>query len=226
MCARYPATQDQDVCWRHSRHASEQDASSALRLFQTICTNLRGKASRDFRHRRQQWQPGRWRCHGLICNAGCAARNQVVGLLKVRREMQIGEKYLPASQLLAFGRKWLLYFNNQLGLGEDAIRSVYQRRARRAVVLIAEPSAYASSAFDQYSMIAVNEFRDRRRDEADSILVVFDLLRHAEQHDSPRNGCHRSAPDSALNFASRKRYGTRDCILGYARTASITSESI
>ena len=65
------------------------------------------------------------------------------------------------------------------------IRSVDERPARGAIVIVAETGASASAAFNQHRVSAVDEFRNRRRDEPYTILVVLYFLRNADLHGSP-----------------------------------------
>ena len=77
---------------RHARHAAEQDAAPALRLFQRMRADLRRQAAGDFRHRRQQRQAAVGRGHRLVGDAGRAAGDEVARLREIGREMQIGEQ--------------------------------------------------------------------------------------------------------------------------------------
>ena len=60
-----------------------------------------------------------------------------------------------------------------------------KRPARGAIVIVAETGASASAAFNQHRVSAVDEFRNRRRDEPYTILVVLYFLRNADLHGSP-----------------------------------------
>jgi hypothetical protein len=104
-----------------SRHAAEQHAETAVRMLQAIGARLDRHAPGNLRHRRQQRQAAMRRSYGLVGDAGGAAGNQVFGLLRVRRQVQVGKQHLPLAQHRAFSRLRLLDLHHQLRAREDFI---------------------------------------------------------------------------------------------------------
>ena len=86
-------------------HAADQDAAPAIGLLEAVGADLRRHAAGDLRHRRQQRQRAVRARHRLVRDRRDAGRDQVLRLLGVGREMQIGEQDLPAPQLLALGAR-------------------------------------------------------------------------------------------------------------------------
>lgn len=57
---------------KYTRHAAEQDAATTVGRLQRRCCSLNGKASGNFRHRRQEGQAATIIGYGFICNSSDA----------------------------------------------------------------------------------------------------------------------------------------------------------
>ena len=88
------AAENDHVGRRHARHAAQQHAAPAVLLLQATRADVRRHAAGDLRHRREQRQRALRAGHGLVGDRGHARRHQVLGLLAVGREMQVGEQDL------------------------------------------------------------------------------------------------------------------------------------
>ena len=122
--ADHAAAEHHDFRRRHARHAAEQHAASALRDLETVRARLDRHAPRHFAHRRQQRQAAARIGDRLIGDADRAGIQQPVRLLRIGREMQIGEKRLARAQPLDLDRLRLLHLHDHVGGGEHLVRVV------------------------------------------------------------------------------------------------------
>ena len=93
-----------------------------MRVFQCIGPRLNGQATGHLAHGFEQRQPPGRICHRLIGNTGGSTVDQIFGLFRVGRQMQLGEENLAIAQLRALMRLWLLHFHNHLCAGEYILR--------------------------------------------------------------------------------------------------------
>ncbi len=110
------AAQDHDPGRRNARHAAQQHAEPAVRLLQRSGPDLDGHATGDFAHRRQERQRAVRRSDRLVGDRRHAGFRERLRLLRVRREVQVGEQYLAAAELRALGQLRLLHLDDHLGL--------------------------------------------------------------------------------------------------------------
>ena len=106
----------------HAGHAAEQDALAAVRALEAMRAGLDRQPAGDLRHRRQQRQAAVAVGHRLVGDAHGAAGDQIAGLLRIGREMQIGEQDLAGAQHLPLDGLRLLDLDDHLGAGEDLAR--------------------------------------------------------------------------------------------------------
>ena len=146
-------------------------------------THLRRKPSGNFRHWGEQRQPAEGRGDGFIGDAGRARCNQIIGLLGVRCQMEIGEQNLSFFEALALSAQRFLHFDNHVlcidrfGIGDDSC-------ARSLIFCIGEAGPFTRARLDTHGMAVMHQFGDGRRRQTDTKLVVFDFLWHANFHKS------------------------------------------
>ena len=87
-----------DLRRRHAGNAAEQNPHAAALLLQAACADLDRHAAGDLRHRREQRQPASRAGDRFVRDADCSATQQILGLLRIGREMQVGEEHLPLAQ--------------------------------------------------------------------------------------------------------------------------------
>jgi hypothetical protein len=182
VAAGHSASEDQDIRRRHTRHAAEQHAAAAVFLLQAARADMRRHAARDLRHWREQRQGALGARHGLVGNRDDARCHQVGGLLRIGRQMQIGEQHLSGLESLAFRRERLLDLHDQLAARINLVGMGRDFGSHRLVIGIAEAGSQAGILFDQDPMTGPGELANRRGHETHAILAVLDFLRHADEH--------------------------------------------
>ena len=204
MRARHAAAEHEHVGGGHARHAAEQHAAPALRLLQRMRPDLRREATGDLGHRRQQRQAAIGAGHRLIGDAGRARGHEIARLLKIGREMQVGEQDLPAFQPLALLRQRLLDLHDHLGLSEDVGPAGHDPGAGAHVFLIRRAGAYAGRSLDDDLVPVMDELGDRGRGHADPEFVVLDFPGNADEH-GPHSESARKFNLSRLSQEIRRR---------------------
>ena len=99
MQADDAAAEDDDLARQHAGHAAEQHAAAAIGLLQRGGAGLDRQAAGDFGHRRKQRQAAAIVGDGLVGDRRDARGQQAPGLVRIRREMQIGVEDLAVAQL-------------------------------------------------------------------------------------------------------------------------------
>jgi hypothetical protein len=92
----------------------------------------------DLGHRRQKRQGAGRRGDRLIGDADSPRGDEIPGLLRVRRKVQIGEQDLTWPQALALLSQRLLDLHHHLGIRKDRVRAVDDFSSGAAIVLIGE----------------------------------------------------------------------------------------
>ena len=182
MTAGDTAAEDDHVRRRHARNAAQQHAAPAFLLLQAARADMRRHAAGHLGHRGEQRQRALRAGHGLVGDRGHARRHQVLGLLAVGREMQVGEQNLAGVELFALDSKRLLDLDDQFGARVDRIRIGRDLGAGRLVVGIGKTSAQPGIVLHQHAMAVGGQLAHRRRHQADAVFVILDLLGDADQH--------------------------------------------
>ncbi len=117
--ADHAAAEDDDLGRSNARNAAEQHAAAALGLLEAMGAGLDRHAACNLAHRRQQRQAAARAGHGLIGDADGARLDQVLGLLRIGREMEVGVEDLAFAQHRALDRLRFLDLHDHVGLGED-----------------------------------------------------------------------------------------------------------
>ena len=124
----HPRPKHHHVGRRHPRNAAQQHPAAAVRLLQVEGADVGRHAAGHLRHGRQQRQPPGHVVDGLVSDGGHPAPEQPPGLLRIGRQVQVGEEHLARLQELQLGRLRLLHLDDQLGPPEDLGRLRHQAR--------------------------------------------------------------------------------------------------
>jgi hypothetical protein len=157
--------------------------------------------TRDLRHWREQRQGALGGRDCLVRDGNDAGAYEVGRLLRVGCQMQIGEKHLPCSELLALGRQRLFDLHDKLAARIDLIRVRHDFGPHRAVIGVGEAGSQSGVRFDQDVVTAPGQFAHRRRHQTDPIFAILDFLRHANEHfchsEYPPRSCSRKSEADA-----------------------------
>ena len=200
MGTDHTAADNDDFRRVHAGHAAEQDPLAALHLLQAVGAGLHGETPGHFGHGRQQRQAAEGGCHGLVGDADCAACHQILGLLGIRGQVQVGEQNLIRLQHGPLVRLWLLHLDDHFRLVEDLRGVGGDGRSGALVVVVAGADAGAGIAFHQGLVAVVGDFTNALRRHADTVFVVLNLCGYTNQHD-----------DSSQVFRSSEGFGRRPC---------------
>jgi hypothetical protein len=178
------AADHHDLGRGHARHAAEQQARAALFLLQAVRADLDRHAAGHLAHGREQGQAPVAVGHGLIGDGDAAGIDQTLGLGQVGSQMQVGEEQLALAQQLVLARLRFLDLHDHLGLFEDRLRRARDLRANGAVGVVVESDAGPGAGLHQHLMTMVDQLPRGAGRQADAVLMILDLLRHADEHDA------------------------------------------
>ena len=116
-------------------------------------------------------------------------RNQVLGLLRIGRQMQIGEQRLALAQHGALGRLRLLHLDDHIGDVEHLRGIGKDRGADAAIVVIGDAHALGRARLHEHLMSVRDQLARARRHQADAVLVDLDLFRHPDAHAGSLQKC-------------------------------------
>ena len=178
------ATDDDDLRRSNARHAAEQHTAPAMRLLKRRGTGLNRHATGDLAHRLQQRQAAGLVGHGLIGDAGRAGGNEILGLLGIGREMEVGVEDLAGTEHLALERLRFLHLNDHVGLGENLLGVADDFRTGGAIGVVRSGDAGTRLRLDQHLVTVMHGLGHALRRQADTVFVVLHFLGNADQHGS------------------------------------------
>ena len=178
----HAAADDDDAAYGDAGHAAQQHAAPAPLHFQAVGAGLDRHASRHLAHGRQQRQPAVVVAHRLVGHGDAARRYQRPGLLRIGRQVQIGEQHLAVPQHGGLGGLRLLHLDDHVGAGEDLLRSLDDFGAGAFIIGVAEADGMAGAGLHQHAMAVMDRLAHARRRHADPVLLALDLLGHADEH--------------------------------------------
>jgi len=120
---------------------------------------------------------------GLVGNRDDARIDEGTGLLKVGREMKIGEQDLARPHKRILGRLRLFHFDDHLGPRPDLSGAIDDFRARAPIIVIAKTNRQRHVGFDDHRVSVVRDFTNAGRRHTDPMLLALDLFGNANQHD-------------------------------------------
>ena len=167
----------------HAGHAAQQHAGATLRFFQRVRAGLDRHASGHFAHRRQQRQAALAIGDGFIGDRCAAGFDQAFGLRRIGREVKIGVQQLAFAQHRDLDRLRFLDLDDHFGATEDFLRGIDDFGAGLLVHLVRQTDGFSAIALHHHLVAVADEFARAGRSQADAVLVVFDFLGDADQHD-------------------------------------------
>ena len=194
--AHHAAAKDHHLALGHAGHAAQKNAPAALGLFQAMRAGLHRHAPRHLAHGRQQRQAATGVGHGFIGNAHRAGLDQILGLRRIGRQVQVGVEDLALAQHGALLGLRLLHLHDHLGLGEDFGSGGNDLGPGLDVVGICRANAVARLGFHPDLVAMGNHFADRQRRQADAVFMVLDFLWHANEH----GFLHYDLPENIAKF--------------------------
>ena len=182
MSPHDPAADHRDPGGRDTGHAPDQLAHAVGGFSQGGSGGLDRKPPRHFAHGREQRQPAIGICHRFIGDRGAAGGQQALGLIRIRRQMQIGKEDLALAKLAPLRRLRFLHLHDHVGGGEYFARGIHNGRASRPVDVVARANAEPGAALDHDTMASRHILSHRRWRETDAIFVELDLFWHTNAH--------------------------------------------
>ena len=184
--ARDAAADHQHIRRRHARHAAQQHATAALRLFQAMGAGLDRHAPGHLAHGRQKRQAAQRIGDRLVGDGDAARFDQGLGQRGLGRQMQIGEQDLAVAQQLVFLRLRLLHLHDHVGLGEYFRRVGNDLGSSGLVVGVGDADALARLALDHHLVAVMRQFAHAAGHHSHAVFVILDFLGNADAHDPPR----------------------------------------
>ena len=137
---------------------------------------------------------------------------QPARLLRIRSEMQIGEKDLMRLQPLILDGLRLLDLDDHLGRGEHVLRRRENAGARLLVGRVVGEDAGARAGLHHDLMPARHELANGARHEPNAELIALDLCRNADAHFFLR---------WKVCFPRSKHASNREKIVGFLASESV-----
>ena len=164
------------------------------------CRGLDRQTASDFAHRREERKASASIRHGLISDGRRAGRQEPAGLIRIGREMKIGEQNLVWLEPAVLDGLRLLDLDDQFGLREHGFRCGQNARARLLIGRVVGEDTDACAGLHDDLMPARRQLANRARHESNAELIALDLCRNADAHGNlqaesrPRLGrdCHKS----------------------------------
>jgi hypothetical protein len=163
----------------HARDSAEKHAAPPVLLLKAARSDMRRHPARDFGHWGKQWQRALGAGHRLIGYGDDTGVHKIVGLLWISREMQVSEKNLTGTQLLAFRRQRLLDLHDQLRAPIYLGGRGNHLGADTFVVRIDKAGPHSGPLLQDHVVAVRRKLAHSRRHEPHPILAVLDFLRHA-----------------------------------------------
>ena len=166
----------------HTRNTAHQNTAPAIGLLQRPRSDLRGQTACNLGHRCQQRQAAMGIRYRFIRNRGTARGQQVMGLVRIGRQMQIGEQQLTFAQHLALTCLGFFDLDDHVGGGEDLGGGVDDTRASGDIGVIVKACADPGIGFYQNLMTTGHGLLRGIGGHADAELLRLDLFGAADFH--------------------------------------------
>ena len=183
MRADDTAAEHHDLRRANAGDAAHQHAAAAGRAAKRNGRGLDGQTAGDLAHRREQRKTAGRIGHGLIGDRGRAGRHQAAGLLRIGREVKIGEEDLVRLEPAILDGLRLLDLDDHLGLGEHGFCRGQDARAGLLIVRVVGEDAGAGAGLHEDFVAARRQLAHRARYEPNPELITLDLSRNADAHD-------------------------------------------
>ena len=121
--------------------------------------------------------------HGLIGDRGGAGLHQAAGLLRIWREMKIGEENLVRLQPAILDGLRLLDLDDHVGFSEHGFSRGHDACAGLLIGCVIGEDAGAGAGLHHHLVAAGCQLAHRARHEPNPELIALDLCRNADAHD-------------------------------------------
>ena len=183
--ADHPAADHRDRSRGHTGHPAQQHSPAARGCLQAAGAGLDGQAARYLGHGGEQGESALAVGDRLVGDGRDSAADQVVGLVGVGGEVQVGEQRVVGSQAGALRRLRFLDLHDQFGDLEELLGSGHHEGPAVLVLVVVEPGARARARFDIDLVTAVSDLAHAVGGEPDAALLTLDLLGHPNAHVGP-----------------------------------------
>ena len=165
----------------HSWHTAKQQTASGRHL-QVVSADLGRHAPGNAAHGLEQRQRSVCVGDGLVGYGGGAGPHQRARLLRVRRQVQVGEQNLPGREPGAFFQLRFLDLDDHFRCAENLVGVTGDLGAGSGVFRVVEPGACACAGLDQHAVTFPGEPGRGIRRQADPVFVILDFFRNADAH--------------------------------------------
>ena len=141
-----------------------------------------GHATSNLRHWLEQRQTATSSRYGLVRNAGCAGLDEILRLLWIRREVQVGVEQMVRLEHGAFNGLRLFHLHDHLSRFEHSRSRRQDGRACIGVIGVRRSNAATGIGFDVDVVSVCNEFTNAVWGQTYAIFAVFDFLRNTDFH--------------------------------------------
>ncbi len=138
--------------------------------------------------------------------------DQIAGLVRIGREMEIGVEDLAFAQHGALDRLRFLDLHDHVGLGEDLGGSRDDHGAGGGIVGVRGADAGARIGLHPDLVALAHGFAHRHGRHADAVFVILDFLRYADEHVSVLPEMVRNIPRNRSNEFSKR--SPEQCSIG------------
>jgi hypothetical protein len=193
------AAEHDDSRRRHARDSAEQNPAPARVPLQGSARSFDRKPAGDLAHRGQKRKSSFGIGDGLVRDCCAAGLEKAARLLGIGRQVEVGEKDLPFSQLHPFRRLRLLHLDDHLGCGEHLGGSVDDRRASAAIGFIVGANPRTRPRLHDHVMARGHILAHAARGQSDPVFVWLDLCRNPDAHfHSPKSASDHTAVDEEV----------------------------
>ena len=166
----------------HSGNAAQENAPSAAVGFQKPCTGLNGQPASHLAHRRQQREASVGQLHRLIGNGRDFFPQKGLGLLRVRRQMQIGEEDLPFPEQFKFRLQRFFDLNDHIGGIVNRFGRGQNLGTYGSIFRIGKTAGFSCGSFQIHFVASPDQCVHSRRSKTHSPLLGFDLFGTTDTH--------------------------------------------
>ena len=119
---------------------------------------------------------------GLIGDAGDFLLQHLSVSIGSGARCRIGEEHQAVAEEAIFLLDRLLHLDDHVGIAPDVVGGADDLRAGGLVFVVGEGGEFARVGFDQHLVPGLGQRLHARRGDADAALMVFDFLRHSDDH--------------------------------------------
>ncbi|OAV63205.1 hypothetical protein Barb6_03935 [Bacteroidales bacterium Barb6] len=182
MVAYDTSAQHQHLRRFHTRHAAQQDAFPALRLFQKTRTFLHSHTPCYLTHGNQKGQFAALVRHRFVSQTDRLALLHRSCQLFVGSKMEISEKKLPFANQRIFRLDRLFHLDNHLGNFVNIFNGRKNLCACRFISLVGEAATLTRRMLHIHGMPSFRQLACTRRGQCHPVLIVLDFFWNSDNH--------------------------------------------